>query len=254
MFLARYADRLVFAKLIPIAVVGVYNVAVMLQQIPLELATKLAQTVMFPIYARAAEDRSKLEGTFVRVRKPVLVIGGWMLAGLCGGGPAAVGLLYDPRWIDAGWMLQWLAIGGWFGGVLESTRGTLMIGTGNTRIATIQGLAKVAGMAVLIPLGFALADFKGALIGYVAADALRYAAAMWASARLGVRDFGRDLGFSMLFLGSSALAAVAMRVVRDQGGASWLQCLVVFVVVTLCWLPWGGPMLRTLGATMRSPD
>ena len=67
---------------------------------------------MFPVYSRAAEGRSSLGATFVRVRTPVLVLGGWMLAGLCGGGPAAEGLLYDPRWIDAGWMLQWLAMEG----------------------------------------------------------------------------------------------------------------------------------------------
>ncbi len=93
MLLARHADRLVFAKLIPIGVVGVYNIAVMLQQIPVELSTKLAQSVMFPVFSRAAEGRSSLGATFVRVRTPVLVLGGWMLAGLCGGGPAAVGLL-----------------------------------------------------------------------------------------------------------------------------------------------------------------
>ncbi len=77
---------------------------------------------------------------------------------------------------------------------------------------------------------------------------------MWASNRLGVRDFGRDFGFSVVFFGSSALGVLATRVVAGQGGPTWLQCIAVLVVVTLCWLPWGGPMLRNLGQVIRSRD
>ena len=173
-FLAGQTDRLVFAKMIPIGMLGVYGVAAALAALPTQAALKLAGTVVLPAYSRLAAV-GDLGDAFSRVRWPLLLVAGPAIAGLIGCGPFLIGILYDDRYAAAGWILPFLAAAAWFQ-VLESANGAALIARGRVSWVAAGSAAKLAGMVILLPLGFHLGGFRGALTGLVLSDACRYLA------------------------------------------------------------------------------
>jgi O-antigen/teichoic acid export membrane protein len=80
-FLVGQSDRLVFGKLVPIAMLGVYNVGAMIATMPETALARLAQTVFFPAYSRVQNSSRDLSAVFARARKPLLVVAGASIAG-----------------------------------------------------------------------------------------------------------------------------------------------------------------------------
>lgn len=197
-FLAGQADRLVLGKMIPLDLLGMYGVAATLAALPTQAALKLAGSVVLPAYSRLAA-RTDFGDVFARVRLPLLILAGAAVSGLLGCGPLLVRFLYDDRWVQAGWILQFLAAGAWFQ-VLESANGAALIAHGRVSWVAAGSSAKLAGMLLLLPLGFYLAGFPGALAGLAASELARYAASS-----VGVRS--RGLG--VLLLDGSMTALVA---------------------------------------------
>ena len=172
-FLAGQADRLVFAKMIPLDLLGVYGVAAALAALPTQAALRLAGTVVLPAYSRLAA-RGDIGEALSRVRRPLLLVAGAAISGLIGCGPFLIGILYDDRYSQAGWIVPFLAVGAWFQ-VLESANGAALIARGRVSWVAAGSGAKLVGMIALLPLGFHLGGFRGALAGLVFSDAWRYA-------------------------------------------------------------------------------
>lgn len=244
LFLAGQADRLIFGALIPPALLGVYGVGVLVARIVPDLIAKLVGTVAYPVYCRAVQRDESLEAVYVRCSRPLLWLGGWSSAGLCGGGAAAISLLYKPEYAEAGWILQWLAAGAWFGSVLRGSRTSALLAKGRARLVSYTSLAKLIGMVVMIPLGFELAGFKGAVVGYALSDVLPYASSMWGCRSIGLRAFSLDLRYTLWFVATSLMCFGAVYFMDGEHYAPWAQCLVVFVLDTLLWLPLLLPMRR----------
>jgi O-antigen/teichoic acid export membrane protein len=248
MFLAGQADRLIFGCLIPPELLGVYGVALMVARIIPELAAKLVGSVAYPILCRTSQLGQPIEPVFVRCSRPIFLLGGWALAGLCGGGDAAVSFLYSAEYAGAGWILQLIAAGAWFGSVLKGSRSSALIAMGLPRLASYTSLAKLIGMVVLIPAGFHLADFPGAVVGYVLSDSLLYLAAAWACRSVGLGALGVDVRFSLWFGVTSLASWGAAHFMSSWGYAPWLQCVAVFVVDSLLWVPLLLPLWREVKA------
>lgn len=232
-FLAGQSDRLMFGKMIPIALFGVYSIASMLAALPTQAVLKLGGAVVFPAYSRLAA-RDDFKELFWRVRSPLLLGGAAIVSALIAGGPFLVRVLYDRRYVDAGWILQYLSAGAWFQ-ILECTNGAALLAKGHVRWVAAGSAAKVAGMAAMIPLGFHLGGLRGALAGVVASELVKYLTAAAGAAAAGLRGVGRDAlltvgvaaasvaGFSIGWLatarpGGDLLALVASTVV---GGLFW---------------------------------
>jgi len=248
LFLAGQADRLIFGVLIPPALLGVYGVGMLVARIVPDLVAKLVSSVSFPVYCRTVQRQESLEAVYVRCSRPILWLGGWSLAGLCGGGEAAIALLYKEDYADAGWILQWISAGAWFGSVMKGNRTPALVALGMPRLVSYASLVKLIGMLVLIPIGFEAAGFYGAVVGYALSDVLPYISAVWSCRRVGLGAVGVDLRFSLWFAATSAACwgVVQWMAAPDPatgvGLAPWIQCLVVFGVDTLLWLPLLLPM------------
>jgi hypothetical protein len=67
-------------------------------------------------------------------------------------GPAAVGLLYGPAYHEAGWILQFLAVGAWFQ-MLEGTAGASLLALGQARSLLLTNGARLLGFLIFVPLG-----------------------------------------------------------------------------------------------------
>ena len=242
-FFAAQSDRLVFGKMVPIAMLGVYSVGAMIAMMPSVALGRMASSVFFPAYSRVQNAGEDLRAVFTRLRRPMLVLAGWIIAGLAGGGSAAVRLLYDHRYEDAGWILQLLALASWFA-VLEATHGAALLARGESHWTALNSAAKLLGMLALIPLGFAVGGFPGAVAGLAASELLRYATSSYAVARAGIRAWPQESMLTLWVLATSGMGWMASSFALSQHGSRYGAAALVFVVVTLAWAPIGFSLLR----------
>ena len=81
---------------------------------------------------------------------PLLLAGAAITSGLIAGGPALIDILYDRRYAQAGWILQFLAVGAWFQ-ILESTNGAALLAQGNPGWMVASNAVKLASLVVGLP-------------------------------------------------------------------------------------------------------
>lgn len=110
LFLVSQGDKLVMGKLLPLEFVGIYAVGVTFSMLIGELANSISAKFLFPVYHKLREA----DGDLLKVRNmrlmgfaiavaaatPLLLFGDWIIK-----------ILYDDRYIAAGWILQLTTLG-----------------------------------------------------------------------------------------------------------------------------------------------
>ncbi len=249
-FLVLNADRLIFGKLIPIGLLGIYNIALALATMPSMVMLKLSNSILFPIYSRFHREGANMLPLYRNARMPTLVLGGWATAGLLAGGQVGIQIMYDSRYWEAGWILQVIAVGYWFGEGLECSNGGALIAFGKTRSLAFVSSVKVVAMAVLIPLGWQLWGFKGAMAGFVASDLLRYLTSVAAVVGLGLDARRQDAAMSLRVFVSAGAAWASVELLKRMGSTNlYLHALVIALVVTAFWVPLGRALWRRYKST-----
>jgi len=206
-FLALQMDKLVFAKMIPLAALGVYTIAVNIVQLPTMAVRTVATAVAFPAFSCARNQGADLSPIFDRMRLMLLLGGGACVSFLILNGPWIITLLYDPRYEDAGWILQILAIGAWFI-ILEACPGLMLLSMGHPRWLTVASASKILVMAAVVPPAFHFFGFPGALVAVSAVEAVRYAVTSARVRREGLAHRGYEWATSALVLGCGLAAAL----------------------------------------------
>ncbi len=205
-FLAGQADRLVFGKTIPLDLFGVYGIAATLAMLPTLAVLKVGSSVAFPAYSRLAA-RGDLGALLSRVRLPLLLGGGAIVSGLFACGPGLIRVLYDSRYEQAGWIVQFLAASAWFQ-IMEATCGAALLALGRVPWMAAGSAVKLASLLVLIPLGFHLDGFRGALGGLVLAEAFKYLVAAAGVALLRMPGLRLDASVTALVVAISAAGSI----------------------------------------------
>ncbi|MBX3471658.1 MAG: oligosaccharide flippase family protein, partial [Planctomycetes bacterium] len=203
-FLATQADRLIFGGLVPWSLLGVYGIAAALAAMPVGALLQVGTKVVFPTLSRLRGREAALLREARRVRLPLLLGGGALVSAMLPAGPALIDVLYDARYAEAGWILQLLLLGAWFQ-VLEAPNTALLLARGETRAVAAGNLSKLVGILALLPLGFWLAGFPGALVGLALADAAKYATTAALVRLRGVHFLRLDAGATALLLVACAL-------------------------------------------------
>lgn len=232
-FLAGPADRLVFGKLIPLSLLGVYGIAANLASLPTDLVLRVGASVVFPTFSRLSE-RGDFDAFFRRVRMPVVTGGALLVSGLAAIGPFVIPILYDPRYREAGWIVQFLAAMSWFQ-ILENTNGSALLATGRSDWMAGGNAAKLAGMLVLIPTGFALGGFGGALAGLVAAEALRYLVSALGVRRRGLHVLAVDGRFTVGVATVAAAGFAAGHATEAWTGSRFLALFAASIPPVVVW-------------------
>ncbi len=237
-FCVMQSDRLVFGKLIPLPLLGVYAIAVMIGTLPQTSLNYVWGQVVFPIFSRfdAGLQGAELSRAFSRVRWPLLALGGWMVSGLIAGGPTAIEWLWKPDYAPAGWMIQVLAAGGWFQ-VLVGASDAALLARGRTGALAACNLVKLIAMLVLIPIGFAWQGFPGALMGYCASDVPRYLAALSCMRSMQVAQPARDLGWTLLVAATGLAGAALAHWLYAEHVAVSVRAVAIAVAVSCAWAP-----------------
>jgi O-antigen/teichoic acid export membrane protein len=243
-FLALNSDRLIFGRLLTIEEVGVYGIAAIWATLASTVLSRIFGTVAFPLLSRAKNLGEAVGPVFRDTRGKVLLAGAFVTTGLITGASPLIRLIYDTRAADAAWIIPVLSAGGWLA-ALENTNSNAALAMGQPKWLAAANGAKVAGMAVLIPLGYWLAGFPGAIVGFSMSDLFKYAVSAVAATRVGVGAWRQDLVLTGWIVVLSALTLGLRSVIHSGRLPAIADALIVTVVVTAGWAAiWRVPALR----------
>jgi len=190
---ALNADRLVLGGVLTPALLGQLAIAVALVGAVQGVFGRIYTTIAMPVLSETARlQRSRLKEVFYRIRVPTDLALLFCAGLLAGAGSLVVRLLYDQRYLDAGWMLQILAVSlVW---VRYGASQELYLALGQPRYVAFLNFARFASVFPALFLGLALGGAKGAIWGFALYPVVIAAMTYRFNARLGLNDFRRDLG------------------------------------------------------------
>lgn len=170
MFLASQADRLLLGKIFPLALLGIYNIALMFAELPKQVLIAISQRVLFPLITNFSHlSRLELRTQLRKQRRIMLYPLGLLVAVFACFGDYLILLLYDQRYQQASWILPLLAAGIW-PLVLHSTIDRSLYALGKPNYSAFGNLAKFLYMLVALPMLHRIAGNFGAVIAVVMND------------------------------------------------------------------------------------
>lgn len=243
-FLTAQADRLLFGKLFSVAVLGIYGIGLVFATLPSQLLWSIGSFVLLPAFSQQARAGDALGASYRRLQLPVLMLGGLPVVGLLACGPELIEVLYDPRYHDAGWMLQLLAVGAWFQ-IPQTLSANALLAVGEPRWIAVGNAMKLAGMVAFVPAGYALFGAGGAIGGLAAAEVFRWASLTYAVERRGLPGWRADLGCSVLVLVASLVGWLAADLLRLTGWSAIPRLCGGVAALLAVWLPASALLLRS---------
>lgn len=173
-FLCGQFDRIFLGKFMEMGQLGVYSIAFMLSQVMVQIVYLLSRKVIFPLYARTAEESvERLRRQTLKVRSVLLAVTlppMWVLVVIA---PELIDFLYDDRYLAAGWMLQYLATGAIFATILGPVDSVLMASGDSYRHMLLQFFRTVL-IVTALSIGGYFYGATGVIFGYVASHVLQY--------------------------------------------------------------------------------
>jgi O-antigen/teichoic acid export membrane protein len=213
-FLAEQADRLILGKLLSLEVLGIYGIALMLGDVPRQVAVALSHRVILPAASRLADlPRSELRAKILKHRRLLLLVLMGAIATLAGFGDVIINLLYDSRYSAAGWMLPLLALGIW-PRLLCATIETSLYAINKMQYTTTANFCRLLSTVVGIWVGYSLLQVPGAVMAVALNDVLYYSVVSYGLHREGLGCLGQDLQATGLL----GLVLFGMMIVRGTLG------------------------------------
>jgi O-antigen/teichoic acid export membrane protein len=166
-FLASHGEKLLLGATLGAAAFGVFTIASNLLAAVISVYSTLNGKVVFPSLSQVAlnADPVTTRRLYARLQRLVDSVLGILAGILLFAGSWLVDLLYDPRYADAGWMLQWLAVG--LLGLRYQVLEQLMFAAGRPGWVSANNALRALSLVCLIPLGHALGGEQGAVAGVV---------------------------------------------------------------------------------------
>ncbi len=166
-FLAANIEKLILAALLTATSFGLFSIASTLLAAVVGVYSSLNGYVVFSSMSQALRgNRADMVRMYGRVQCIADVLLGVLAGVLIMSGQWAVWVLYDPRYEQAGWMLQTLGMG--LLALRYQVVEQLMFATSQPAWVSANNALRALGLMVGVPVGFALAGERGALLAVVA--------------------------------------------------------------------------------------
>ncbi len=162
-FLASNLDRVVLGRLLTLGELGLYSIGMTFARVATQVATRLTNTVVYPLLAKYQDDPVRMLTFATRARAAVLWAGGAICSGFAVFAPTFFEVLYDERYAAAGRISQWLALYIWTW-ILNATIDRIPLALGRSRALFTANLAGAFGM-VLAWTGYQFAALPGFICG-----------------------------------------------------------------------------------------
>jgi O-antigen/teichoic acid export membrane protein len=207
-FLVSNGDRLLLGALVTPQTLGVYVIAFSIFTAIEQVITKLISDLAFPALSeiRRSDPSKFLAGhyRFLTFLAPF----SYVCAGtLIVAGQSIIDVLYDPRYKDAGWMLQLLAIA--LITMPFRLSATSLLALGFSRSFFALSTLRVLTLFSLLPIGFMLYGVPGAIVGIVLSQFAPVPMNLAYAIRHGFIDFRKEAVMLLsLFIGMLSGGAI----------------------------------------------
>ncbi|MEO1493028.1 MAG: oligosaccharide flippase family protein [Pseudomonadota bacterium] len=200
--IAKSADKIVLGAVLPAPMLGIYFLATQIIEVPHNLLHRLQAALGLQFFQRTfeeAKDPTAIRSRYYRYRVPFDLIACLLTGGMISAAPAVIDLMYDPRYQQAGPMLQILALGlplATVGLIREAFSAQKRFRT-LAFISAIQAISIWLGLFVAMPV---LGGMTGALL-VIALHRLPEIATLWFLAqRSGWVGIFNEIRFAPLIL------------------------------------------------------
>lgn len=181
-FVSRQGDRLLLGRFLGVAELGIYSIAVFLSEAMSAVITRITHGVLYPVLSRVRlEGEARVREVYYRARLALDALSLPALGLLTVLGPWAIHLLYDERYVQAGWMLQALAFRVATSCVLIPCE-TYLFSTGQTRYGLFQNVTRMVWIMIGVPVGWHVLGLRG-LVYAVALSELPVFFVLWPPSR-----------------------------------------------------------------------
>jgi O-antigen/teichoic acid export membrane protein len=161
-FFVNQGDRIILGALITPEKLGIYVVAYFLANALKELLHRLMASVFYPAISETVRNNPKnISSVYYKLRNRVDFLVAIAAALLCINGHNIIELLYDDRYIDAGWIIEILSISLLFTGYAMALQ--CFMALGNTKIHALLSLIRTISTFVFIPLAYSFFGLKAAI-------------------------------------------------------------------------------------------
>lgn len=189
-FLAGNGDRLLLGKFLTLGELGIYTVAFFFAQSVTSFMAGLATRTLFPIFSRLEPGDPALN----RYRRLLLAGALLPLGVFLIGGPLLIELLYDPRYLPAGSLLQWLALGAAVA-TLRVMAEPVLLARGDSFARMQLAIAEAVIVLGSTLIGGSLAGLSGFIVGYVVGQFLTLFPTAWLLHRRGAWSLRDDAAY-----------------------------------------------------------
>ena len=148
-YIAQKGDSLIVGKVMGASALGIYGMAYNISTLPISEVTDVVSKVVFPVYAKIAEDKQRLKSAFVKSTLVIAALTVTMGMVLFLFPRQIVLIVLGEKWLDSVPVLRVLVIYG----VLRAISGSasaLFLGVGKQRHVTNMTFLRFAGLAITI--------------------------------------------------------------------------------------------------------
>jgi O-antigen/teichoic acid export membrane protein len=183
-FIAINGDRVLLGGLIDSHTFGLYAIAFLLINALQNVAYTLCTNVVYPALSEILRERpQQLGDTMTRFQWAYDALVTTLAACAVTGGPAVVGLLYDARYQEAGWMLSLLAAGAI--GLRSMVVEQCYLAIGQPALITLTSGLRLVALATGIVLGHHWFGLQGAIAGIALSPYAAWPLSLWFKAKHG---------------------------------------------------------------------
>jgi O-antigen/teichoic acid export membrane protein len=163
-FLTTQGDRLLLGAFLSSTTLGLYSVAWFLKDACESVLQRYHSNMTLPILGETLREQPHaFRERFYRYRAPFEAAAFFSGGALIVSGGKIVELLYDPRYLEAGWMLQILAIS--LIAFPMHMVGTGLLATGEMSRVALISIINAVSLIILICIGYWIAGLPGAIAG-----------------------------------------------------------------------------------------
>ena len=198
-FLASNFDRLILAKYVSFAMLGIYGVARSLADVFALFSVKLGSEIIFPSVTAATVRGVELQRKLAHRRSQFLAAALVVIAGFIALSDVVIAVIYDTRYHGAAQLLPWVSLAAWMT-VLCTLNENLMLGLGKPRYGAYGSVAKLVGLLIFLPVGLTRYGVIGAAGATVLAELLRYICLTLGQAREKIVFVRQDIAATVALL------------------------------------------------------
>jgi O-antigen/teichoic acid export membrane protein len=161
-FLFAQGDRLLLGTYITPELLGVYTVAFFLANAVKDVLSKLLSSVFYPALSDTVRNKpDRLKDVYYKIRHRIDAIAMFSSGFLYSTGERIIGILYDDRYHEAGWMLQILALS--MSSVGFTLAGQCFMAHGRSSVVALMVGSQTLALYTILPLAFMQYGLRGAI-------------------------------------------------------------------------------------------